>query len=113
MRLGIWICLLMCAACESAGAPPTIVQDSSGIRIVESSRPAWEDRSPWQISPDPALSLGTLEGDATFSFDRLSGVYIVGSNRLAVLDEGASQVRFFNLDGVHLSTFGRPGDGTG
>jgi hypothetical protein len=59
------------------------------------------------------LSLGAMDGDPALSFDRLSGVYVIGRDRVAVLDDGASQVRFFGLDGAPLSTFGRPGEGPG
>lgn len=113
MRRSVWICLLIGAACEPAASPPMTVQDSSGIRIIESSRPAWEDGDSWQVSPDPILSLGSLDGDPTVSFHRLAGVYILGGPQLAVLDGGANEIRFFNLDGAHLSTFGGPGDGPG
>jgi hypothetical protein len=89
------------------------VKDSSGIRVIESSRPAWEEGDSWQVSPDPILSLGGPDGDPTVSFHRLAGVYIVGSNRLAVLDGGANEIRLFNLNGGHLFSFGGSGHGPG
>lgn len=115
MRSVVCACLLICTACGSSDseAPRMIVQDSAGVRIVENSRPMWEDGQLWKVSQDPVLSLGSLDGDAAFSFHRLSGVYVLGDDRIAVLDEGASQVRFFDLDGTPRSTFGGPGEGPG
>ena len=113
MRHPLWICVMVIAACDSSEPPAVTVQDSAGVRIVESHRPAWDGRQPWRILEDPVLSLGAVEGDPAQSFDRLSGVYLLGEDRIAVLDNGASQVRFFDPAGAWLFTFGRPGEGPG
>lgn len=114
MRSVVWILLLICMGCESSEAPPTVVvQDSAGVRIVENIRPLWEEGELWRVSQEPVLSLGSLDGDEAFAFHRITGVYLLGDNRIAVLDEGASQVRFFDLNGAPRSTFGGPGEGPG
>lgn len=113
MRSTIWGCFLVCTACGSTEVPTVMVQDSAGVRLVESSRPAWGDDQPWEVSPEAVLNLGTVDGDAAFSFDRISGAYVLDGDLLAVLDAGAREIRFFDLDGNHRSTFGRPGQGPG
>jgi len=113
MRSAIWGFLLICIACGSSEAPLVAVRDSAGVRIVTNSRPAWGDRQRWHVSHDPVLSLGSLDGDAAFSFERLSGVHALPGDQLAVLDEGAGQIRFFGLDGTPSSVFGRSGQGPG
>jgi hypothetical protein len=59
------------------------------------------------------LSVGSLDGDAASSFDRLSGAYLLDGELIAVLDDGASQLKFFDLDGTSVSAFGRSGQGPG
>lgn len=122
-RCALWTCALISAACGSSAAPAVTVRDSAGIRIVESHRPAWGDPSgdrapsrdpaPWRVSAEPLLSLGTVEGDAVLAFDRLSGVYLLGEDRIAVLDNGAAEIKLFGPEGALLSTFGGPGEGPG
>ena len=114
MRAAISALIGACAACGSADAPSTaIVVDSAGIRIVESRSPEWSEGDGWRVSTEPLLSIGSQDGSDGVAFGRLSGVYILDEERLAVLDEGAAQIGFFSHDGRRLSTFGRSGEGPG
>ena len=52
---------------ETAGRPDTQMRGSAGIRIVENARPADGSRLGWRIDPEPAVSIGLLEGDDPYS----------------------------------------------
>ncbi|MEQ9568595.1 MAG: hypothetical protein RLN75_00265, partial [Longimicrobiales bacterium] len=112
-RSAVWGLLLACTACGSSEAPLVAVRDSAGVQIVISNRPGWGEDRAWTVSEHPVLSVGTLEGDAALSFDRLSGVYALPGEQLVVLDEGAGQIRFFDMDGIPGHVFGRTGQGPG
>jgi hypothetical protein len=119
----LWASVLISAACGPSEAPTMTVRDSAGVRIVENHRPSWDESSSnsaasrdpeaWRVARDPLLSLGAMEGDSALSFDRLSGVYVLRDERIAVLDAGAGRVTIFEPEGAVLSTFGRTGEGPG
>src|SRR5688500_3807213 len=50
---------LVVTGCDRAisAAPRTTARDSAGITIVESSAPAWNDRTRWRLEPNPVLDI--------------------------------------------------------
>lgn len=114
MRHLIWAGIALSAACGSSEPATTaMVRDSAGIRIVESHEPAWSEGDAWRVSEGPTRSFGSADGRDGVAFDRLAGVYLLDGDRVAVLDNGASQVMIFGTGGEPFSTFGRAGEGPG
>ena len=67
----------------------------------------------WQIAPDPALSLGLLEGPPEHLFSQIRGAARLSTGTTVVLDGASRQLRAFSPDGSHLWTAGGPGEGPG
>ena len=51
---------------------PTETRDSAGIRIVENARPPAGSRLGWRIGPEPAVSIGVLEGEDRYMLQQVT-----------------------------------------
>ena len=89
------------------------VRDSAGITIVESLEPAWEEGEGWQLSPEPILDIGVVEGDPAYLLDRVGDVARGPDGRIAVADGGSEQVRLYDFEGRFIRAVGGVGDGPG
>ncbi|MGE5926968.1 MAG: hypothetical protein ACM357_06420 [Gemmatimonadota bacterium] len=109
------IAVVLAAACTDAGARQTaILTDSAGVRIVESHSAAWEAGEAWRLDSVPALRIGGEE-DAEPAYDLLqvSDAVRLSDGRIALINNGTSELRFYDRAGRHLRTVGRSGDGPG
>lgn len=67
----------------------------------------------WRLSAEPLVSIGVVEGDEVYQlYNALSSVRLP-DGRLAVLNGGSEEVRFFDAEGRFLSDFGHAGAGPG
>lgn len=97
-----------------ATAPATVsTTDSAGVAIVVDLAPQWSEGEGWQVVDTPILSLGDAESDGNQAFDRIESVVQLFDGTVAVIDERAMYVSYFDSDGEFLRTFGGPGDGPG
>ena len=48
----------------------TSVTDSAGVRIVESSAPAWSAGAGWRVGAEPILTIGEVSGDLDYLFEQ-------------------------------------------
>lgn len=109
-------CLLATSACVGAGDAPraALITDSAGVRIVHNTSSRFErDGSPWRVSAEPAVVIGTVAGDEAYLFDRIMSVERLSDGRWAVADMGSSQIRYYDARGRHLQSAGRSGAGPG
>jgi len=88
-------------------------RDSAGIRVVESAAPAWDDSNAWQLSEQPLLDIGALEGDQHYELYNVSSVVRLSDGRIVVGNRGTKQIRFYDEAGVHLADAGGEGEGPG
>lgn len=98
---------------DGAVAGDVVGRDSAGVRIVESDRPRWADGEGWIVDPEPLVHLGVENGPAEHRFDRVRAVRFLSDGRLAVADEGSSQIRIFDERGRLVHVFGSRGEGPG
>ena len=94
----------------SSAVPTTTVGDSAGIAIVTSAAPRFPVR--YRVDSAPVLDLGA-SGDPA---DEFSGTIIalkLHDGRIAVANQGTSEVRFFDAAGKRLQSVGRKGSGPG
>jgi hypothetical protein len=103
---------------ETAGdaapaGPPVVERDSAGLHIVENVTAAWTPGNAWQIDTVPSVTIGLDDGDPPYLFEHVVGAVRLSDGRIAVLDEGSSELRFYTPDGQYLSKIGRKGDGPG
>jgi hypothetical protein len=110
--LGLVLLLSGCGGGEEIGVAP-LVRDSSGVRIVENSSPTWADGSAWYVESEPTVSIGLVEGEAAYLFNRLAGATMLSARRIEGLDEGSAELRVFDPDGRFLAATGRLGGGPG
>jgi hypothetical protein len=100
------------AACEPASHPVrTVIRDSAGITIVESSGRAWAEGEEWTVDAAPALDLTTSGVGEAHEFYRVHDAMILPNGDIAV--GTGTEIRFFSASGEHLGTLGGEGDGPG
>ena len=106
------LCVLACQQDgEAPAGPGNEVRDSAGIRIVENARPADGSRLPWRIGPEPAASIGVLEGEEPYMLHWVADATKLPDGRIVVANGGTEEVRMFDGDGQHLTTLGGEGEG--
>ena len=99
-----------CGGDTPPAAPAAEVFDSAGVTIV-TSPPG--DAVYAELAPEPALSIGVLEGPEELMFDGVVSVVRAGEGNLMVADNGAGEIRLFDAEGGHLRSFGGRGEGPG
>lgn len=110
---GLIATLLIFLACGDAGAPsaPAVaVTDSAGIRIV-TTRPG--DLVYAELAAEPSLSIGEFTGPDELLFGRIASARRDAVGNVVVADGQAHEIRIFDLDGRHLRSLGREGEGPG
>ncbi|HEX7239023.1 MAG TPA: hypothetical protein VF263_02055, partial [Longimicrobiaceae bacterium] len=115
LRLALFPLLASLAACGDASARPgeAAVRDSAGVRIVESTEPAWGEGEGWRLSAEPLLDVGVADGDPAYQFGRVVGALRLPDGTLVVADRQSRELRFFDRDGRHVRTAGGKGGGPG
>ena len=98
---------------DDSEAPPFQVRDSAGIRIIENQSPAEGSRLAWRIGPEPALTIGSVEGTGGFQFHLVDDAVKLGDGRLVVANGGSHQLLIFDGDGSYLTAWGQKGEGPG
>ena len=98
---------------ETAGRPDTQIRDSADIRIVENARPPDDSRLDWRIGPQPAVSIGLLEGEDPYMLFAVTDATILSDGRIVVVNRGTRELRVFDARGTYLETWGGEGEGPG
>jgi hypothetical protein len=119
LRIMSFACLLALAlGCGDRNAPLSsgepVVVDSAGVQIVSNETPLWGSRPAWTVDPEPALSIGLLEGPEEYLLHRVSAAARLSDGRLAVAVTGGEPgVRLYAGDGTYLGSVGGSGRGPG
>jgi len=104
----IWSCGM--EATRTAGAFE--VHDSAGVQIVVSHEPAWGAGEEWALDSSSLVVLGSEDGEEGLLW-RVTGVTRLSDGRIAVLNAGSGEVRFFDSQGRYLDATGGIGGGPG
>ncbi len=100
-------------ACGDAGAPPPsaiAVTGSAGIRVV-TSPPG--DLVYAELAEEPSLSIGQLSGPDELLFGRIASARRDAVGNVVVADGQALKIRIFDVEGRHIQSLGRDGEGPG
>ena len=97
-----------CAAAESTGP---IVTTENGVSIVASPAPQWGDDGRWAISAEPTLEIGVESGAPEYMLAGVRAAISLDDGRIALANAGTYEVRLYQPDGIHSSSFGRQGQG--
>ena len=89
------------------------VTDSAGVRVVESSGPAWSAGAGWRLGTEPTLTIGAVTGDLNYLFQGISHVLRLEDGTIVVADRGANELRLFDAAGGFIRSLGGPGEGPG
>ncbi len=92
---------LFIVALSACGAKDDV--DVEGARSLEQ----------WALSPEPTVSIGVVEGDEPYQLHGASSSVRLPDGRIAVVNGGSDEVRFFGENGEFLGSFGGSGDGPG
>ena len=117
IRIVAAVVALMAIACERERRSPTglraQLRDSVGIRIVENARPAEGSRLDWRIGPEPAISIGELEGEEARMLFGVTDATKLSDGRIVVVNGGSGELRVFSAAGTHWASWGGRGEGPG
>jgi hypothetical protein len=89
------------------------VVDSAGIEIVHLGKAAWDLAGPLGLSSAPNLSIGARVGSDDEILYRVSGGVVLGDGRIAILNGGTRELKYYSADGVLARRQGRDGEGPG
>src|SRR5690606_29801945 len=74
---------------------------------------AMQEPPRWTLSAEPVVKIGVVEGDPRYQlFDAVSSA-LLDDGRIAVLNAGSHELRFYGADGRFLAAVGRKGGGPG
>ena len=99
-----------CGQEDATERPSFQVRDSAGVEIVESGFPLLSGAEAWSVAADPVLQIGQVEGEAPYLFTSVRDAVRAPDGRIVVVDS-SFEVRVFDAQGRHLTSFGRRGDG--
>lgn len=99
---------------EAAPAWEGTVRDSAGIEIVTSpAEGVWTPEAAWTLEEELRIGGGLDEADEAKLFGMVASVDAGSDGRIYVLDADAQEVRVFDRQGDHVTTYGGGGSGPG
>lgn len=115
LRFVVLFLMALTAACaespESDTESGSTVRDSAGIRIVLNHAPLTE--TPWQLSDEPLVTIGTVSGEPVYELFRVRGALLLRTGDIVVANAGTQELRFYGRNGRHQRTAGGEGGGPG
>jgi len=101
------------SACAVAGpVEPFVAEDSAGVAVRTTSCATATAELGWTIDPIPDLELGGGAAPAV-QFSHVAGVASLPGRGVAVLDQGARELLYFDAQGRLAARSGRAGAGPG
>jgi hypothetical protein len=115
LRIASVAAALALAACGGGGdgGAGFATRDSAGIRIAESTAPAWKEGEGWTVAAEPSLDLGGEEAPADQQFGGVTDAVRLSDGTVVVADGQAQELRWFGPDGALKARAGREGEGPG
>jgi hypothetical protein len=102
-----------CAPDASGGPPLATVRDSAGVVIVENPALEQVPSLPWTVGPEPALTIGALDGPEEYQLYQVRRAHRLDDGRILVANGGSSEIRAYDASGLHLGSWGGQGQGPG
>jgi hypothetical protein len=89
------------------------VRDSAGVQIVENTAPEWADSAGWHLSPEPLMTIGSVQSAPEYELSGVSGALRLTDGRIEIANNGTHELRYYDVSGKYLSASGRKGKGPG
>ncbi len=86
-------------------------RDSAGVSIVENLRGTWA--APWQVDPQPRMSIGSVGGDERYELDQVTGAIGFPDGRIVIANGGRMELLIYDRDGSFHRRVGGRGEGPG
>ncbi len=109
--LAVVLGLAACSGDAGAVRDVSTLRDSSGVTIVMNDLDAAVARC--TLDSVPLVSIGVEEGDEQAMLFRVQGARTLSDGRIAVVNSGSDEVRWYGADGQFLRASGRKGRGPG
>jgi len=100
-----------CGSQDTWGKPAITRRDSTGVQITENDLERLQATCVLGVSP--TVTIGTAEGDEKYQLYRVFGARRLSDGRIAVVNQGSQQLRFYDQQGRFVSQTGRAGEGPG
>lgn len=111
LSLGMALIAVACSPGDRPAASAILVRDSVGIAIAENDLNRLS--SSCAVGATPSVSIGTADGAEEYELHRVFGATRLSDGRIALVNQGTQQVRFYDREGKFLLRAGRDGDGPG
>jgi hypothetical protein len=98
---------------EGGSGRDVVRRDSAGVTIVESPPAFAQQALSWIVDTISELDIGAVQADEPYQLFRVTGAAQLGDGRIAIVNAGTQEVRFFDNDGVFLHSVGGRGEGPG
>lgn len=103
--------LVSCSGGSETSDQPVVQRDSSGISIVENDVQVLDREC--DSSESPVLSIGKGEGDEKYLLHRVFGATKLSDGKIALVNQGSSEIRLYDSTGTYSHSLGRSGEGPG
>ncbi len=104
--------IVLLAACTSPNVDSRVIRsDSSGVTIIESTTPEWQDMQ-WRLE-GPTLSIGSADGREETQLHRVRAAARMPDGSIVIANSGSAELRVYAPDGRWVRSIGREGDGPG
>ncbi len=105
---GLWL-----GGCSTGDTDPAITttRDSAGVAIVENDLQRLS--ASCVMSPEPTVSIGAAGGDEAYQLFRVFGARKLSDGRIALVNQGSQELRFYDANGKFVGRGGRAGRGPG
>jgi hypothetical protein len=113
LSVGILMALPGCARETPRESTGSSSRDSAGIVIVESTAPHWDVTEGWALSPEPLVTIGSLDGPDEEILFQVQAAVRLDDGRIVLGDNGTMELRFYDAAGRHLFSRGGEGEGPG
>ena len=87
------------------------VRDSAGVPVVESVLDAATPTC--AVAPEPTLTIGVADGPPEYQLHRTFGAARLSDGRIAIVNQGSEELRFYDAEGRFLRASGGEGVGPG
>lgn len=112
LALFSWVVLFVaCGSSGTSGKPAIVRRDSMGVQITENDLERLQ--AICELGGSPTVTIGTAEGDEEYQLYRVFGARRLSNGRIAVVNQGSQQLRFYDQQGRFVSQTGRAGEGPG
>jgi len=72
-----------------------------------------QTNAPVTLRTSPPVTIGGYDDRPAYAFSRVVAGSVIAEGEVAIVDRVAREIRVFNVQGAHLRTFGREGQGPG